>query len=326
MPSIQNIKSYFISGVQFILLGVVITGCDDITEIPDISDKEVLLIAPADGTTVRGNAVTFTWQPVEDAESYILQVATPGFPNASQVVIDHTIERDTSDNSLATSYSREMLPNTYEWRVKAVNSGYETPFSTNAFTLTESDGFSENTVILNAPEDNQVTNEAEITLSWSAITEATGYRIQILDDSESVVQEEETAETSLEVTFEEGGFTWQVRAEKDAESTLYSSREILVDLTVPNTPALTAPADDSATGDTEITFSWNRENVPGSAEYDRISVYSDESLETLVTEEDVNTKTFTATLEEGTYYWNVQSFDRAGNEGELSSTFSFTIN
>ncbi|MBC9794704.1 hypothetical protein [Sinomicrobium weinanense] len=322
----QHIRKYITTGMQAVLLGIAFTGCDDIAEVPDISDKEVVLIAPTDEATVKGNAVTFTWQPVEDAESYILQVATPDFPNASQVVIDHTIERDTSDNVLATSYSKEMLPRAYEWRVKAVNSGYETPFSTNAFILTEGDAFSDNTVVLNSPENNLVTNEAEIALSWGVIEEATGYRVQILDAGESVVQEEEVTEPSLDITFEEGGFTWQVRAEKDAESTLYTSRELLIDLTVPNTPELTAPVDESTTSETEITFTWSRENISGSAEYDKISVYSDESLETLVTEEEVNNKTFTATLEEGTYYWNVKSFDRAGNEGELSSAFSFTIN
>ncbi|RNL88499.1 hypothetical protein ED312_08610 [Sinomicrobium pectinilyticum] len=318
-------KKVTITGIVLIT-ALVFTACDDIAEVPDISDKEVILIAPADSTTVRGNAVTFTWQPVEDAEAYVLQVATPDFPNASQVVIDHTIKKDTLGNPLATSYAKEMLPNTYEWRVKAVNSGYETPFSTNRFVLTESDGFSGNTVILNAPEDNFVTNQEEVGLSWGAIAEATGYRVQVRNEDDSVVQEEEVTETALEITFEEGNFTWQVRAEKDAESTLYSSREILVDLTAPNTPELTSPADQSTTTNTEVTFTWSRGNIAGSAEYDKIFIYSDESLQNLVEEEEVTNKTHTATLEEGVYYWNVKGFDRAGNEGELSGTFSFTIN
>lgn len=302
------------------------TGCDDIMEVPDISEEEVVLTAPAEGVTVRGNAVTFTWEPVEDAEAYVLQVATPDFPNASQVVIDRTIQKDTLGNPLPTTFSKEMLPNSYAWRVKAVNSGYETPFTTHHFVLTESDDFSGNTVILNAPDDNFVTNQAEVTLSWGAIAEATGYRLQVLTGEGGTIQEEEITETALEVTFPEGSFTWQVRAEKETESTLYSSRELLVDLTPPNTPELTAPADERTTTDTEITFTWSRTAVTGSPEYDIIYIYSDDSLQNLVDEEEVTDKTFTKTLEKGTYYWNVKGFDRAGNEGEISETYSFTIN
>ena len=150
-------------------------SCDDILEVPDISDQQVILLAPAEGTSVRGNTTTFSWQAVTDAEEYVLQVATPDFNNASQIVIDSTLA--------GTSFTGELLPNSYEWRLKAVNSGFETAYAFRNFTVEESDGLSGNTVILSSPADNFATNNTEVTLNWEALNDATEYRIQVEEDT-----------------------------------------------------------------------------------------------------------------------------------------------
>src|SRR5690606_4419635 len=89
-----------------------------------------------------------------------------------------------------TSFTKELLPGDYEWRIKAINSGYETVYTANTFSVSETDGLAGNTVILNAPGDNFITNQTEITLSWGPLTDATEYRVQILDDGEEIVLEE----------------------------------------------------------------------------------------------------------------------------------------
>lgn len=293
-------------------------SCDDIIGVHDISDETVVVIAPTNGAVVQSNVTTFSWDAVEDADDYVLQVVTPSFESASQVVLDSTMNR--------TSFAKELLPGNYEWRIKAINSGYETVYTANTFSVSETDGLAGNTVILNAPGNNFITNQADITLSWEALADATEYRVQILDDAEEIVLEEIITETTINVTFTEGDFTWQVRAQNDTESTLFSSRNITIDITEPNTPQLSAPADDATENAGTINFSWTREDIAGSEELDSIYIYTDESLETLFLKDEGSGKTFSTDLTADTYYWNVKAFDVAGNEGEVSETFSLIIN
>ncbi|XLS30048.1 hypothetical protein ACJD0Z_04305 [Flavobacteriaceae bacterium M23B6Z8] len=293
-------------------------SCDDILEVPDISDASLTLLAPTEGAIVRGNTTTFSWEGVEDADDYLLQIATPNFANASQILLDTAVTR--------LNFTQPLLPNAYEWRLKARNSGFETSFETRAFTVLESDSFAGNTVILVNPANNTATNRENVNLTWQPVSGAVDYRIQVLGNANEVLLDEVTSNANIELTFSEGRFTWQVRAQNATESTLYSQRILTVDITEPNTPTLTAPGDNSNVSGTSISFSWNRTDVAGSSERDSIYIYSDEQLQNLVSRGRGTNKAFTATLDANTYYWFVQAFDLAGNSSEASSTFQFTNN
>src|SRR5690606_34508475 len=157
---------------QISILAAVCTlffSCDDITGVYDISEETVVVVAPKNGAVIQSNVTTFTWEAVADADDYVLQVVTPSFESASQVVLDSTMNR--------TSFTKELLPGDYEWRIKAINSGYETVYTANTFSVSETDGLAGNTVILNAPGNNFITNQADVTLSWGALTDATEYRV-----------------------------------------------------------------------------------------------------------------------------------------------------
>ena len=53
--------------------------CDDIIEVEDISDRTVTLVAPTDDAILSSGTIHFDWEPIEDAESYRIQIATPDF-------------------------------------------------------------------------------------------------------------------------------------------------------------------------------------------------------------------------------------------------------
>lgn len=300
-----------------ILLAFIIVGCDDILEVPDISNETVSLIAPSEGAVVQGNTTTFSWQPVIDAEEYLIQVATPNFNSASQVIVDSIVS--------LTSFTQELLPNTYEWRIKALNSGFETLYSANNFTVQQSEGFSGNTLILESPADNFAANETDITLNWQAIEGAIEYRVQVLE-GDVIIFDEIFTETTADLTFIEGSFNWQVRAQNATENTLFSSRSIVIDLTNPNTPTLDSPANNESINMNDVDFSWIREDISGSRELDSIFIYSDMSLQNLVTRGQSLDRSFTTNLDSDTYFWIVQAFDDAGNESDASTTGTFTVN
>ncbi len=112
--------------VYLLLLLCFTLSCEAIF-VEDISDDSVMLQAPTNNSQVTSGNIVFTWQLVDQAEAYQVQIATPDFQNASQIVLDSITD--------ANSVSTHLDAGTYEWRVKAMNSEYETPYSAVSFTV-----------------------------------------------------------------------------------------------------------------------------------------------------------------------------------------------
>ncbi len=110
-------------------------ACEDILEVPDISNQQVTLLAPLNGTVVNDSVVRFSWGEVMDTEGYVVQVARPTFENAAQFVIDTTIVIDST--FVGARLSTTLSNATYEWRVKAFNSGFETEFFSSRFEVSD---------------------------------------------------------------------------------------------------------------------------------------------------------------------------------------------
>ena len=113
----------------WMVLVCVVFSCDDIIEIEDISEAVVTTVAPVEGSVLTITDVNFSWNSVEDAERYRLQVATPNFEAATQVVLDTTIT--------ATTFTETLTSDSYEWRVRAENSGFQTAYTTQGFSIEE---------------------------------------------------------------------------------------------------------------------------------------------------------------------------------------------
>ncbi len=302
---------YFILSTGLLTL----TGCEEVIFEQDISGDSVSLVAPLDGTQVTGTNVQFNWRSVEGASSYEVQVATPDFANASQIVASTVTD--------STFFQAQLAINTYEWRVKALNSGYETTYSAAGFSVVDVTDFSNNVVVLLSPQENAISNEDQLTFQWEAIEGATQYRIQLLE-GQVVQNEQTTAGTSFLLTPPEGEIQWQVRAENDTQSTLYTTRSALIDRTDPNVPAPVSPVDEAVLTSQDVSFSWTRETIAGSVEFDSLYVYRDLALTDLVLKEEVQSP-FETTLSNDTYYWLLKAFDEAGNESNDSTVFSFTV-
>lgn len=108
-------------------------SCEDILEVPDISGETVQLLAPSDSTVVVQSNVNFSWNEVYEATQYHIQVAAPNFENAAQIVVDSVIVVDSTFAS--PRITKSLVDSDYEWRIKAMNSGFETGFSVNSFTV-----------------------------------------------------------------------------------------------------------------------------------------------------------------------------------------------
>lgn len=226
-------KFKLICVVSFVLC----LSCEDILEVPDISNQSVPILAPSDGSILNNNEVRFSWDEIEEATAYRIQVANPNFEEANQILLDSVIQEDTLGN-VVNRIDQTLSNGNYAWRIKAMNSDFETSFSSSGFTV-------------------------------------------------------------------------------DAEEDL--------DLIAPNVPTLISPANGSVQNEAEVDFSWNRDDISGTAERDSIFIFLDEELQNLSTKAIGANKTFSINLEAGTFYWLVRAYDAAGNQSEPSGTFSFTI-
>ncbi len=112
-----------------ILLLVGLCSCEEIVNEPDITNRSVVLLAPAnDALLDKENKVSFNWEYLNDATLYQLQLATPSFDQAAQIQLDTLVQ--------VNQFVLDTLPaNAYQWRVKAMNFAYETAYSTNSFTI-----------------------------------------------------------------------------------------------------------------------------------------------------------------------------------------------
>lgn len=310
-------NSSLINKFLFSLLFLTFISCEEIIMEKDISKSEMVLVAPTNNAQFYSTGVSFTWDIVTDATEYQLQIASPNFANPLQIVLDTTIKE--------TNFTQQLPIGNYEWRVRALNSGYSTNYVSRLVSVVSAADFQNNTVVLNTPVNNLITKTVLQNLSWQSIIGATGYQIEVYDGNNTVISDQTITTTNLNFTFTEGSYFWKVRASSGTQQTLYSSRSILVDTTVPNTPVLTTPTNTSTTTNTSVNFQWNRVPVAGSVEKDSIFIYTDAALTVVKLKKEASSP-FTTTLELGTYYWYAKSFDQAGNKGTKSSVFSFTVN
>ena len=303
-----------------VMMVATFAGCSEILYETDISNEEVCIFAPTDMAELSNTNVSFSWCEIEGATGYRLQIAKPSFTNATEIVLDTIISN--------TEFSKTLLPDSYQWRVKAQNAVYETSYTTSAFTLVDNTDFTQINVHLEAPIDNFITNQVTQNLTWTAVNGATDYRIQVWqpDTNGILVTDEISNSNQKDITFNEGSFVWRVRAQNATANTQYSQRTILVDTTVPNTPTLQTPADATTVPAGSITFTWERVLIDGSEELDSLYIYNDAALTNLFSKEEVMNNTYSIDLAANTYYWRMKSFDRAGNESDFSSTFSLILN
>jgi hypothetical protein len=115
--------------IYILTLFCFVLSCSEIIGVEDISDKTLSVIAPTNGAILNTGTLIFTWDSLEDAEEYKIQIATPSFENAIQILTDSTLT--------TTSFSTTLENGNYQWRIRAENSGYQTQFSTQNFTIEE---------------------------------------------------------------------------------------------------------------------------------------------------------------------------------------------
>jgi hypothetical protein len=307
-----------LSAAALLLLG----SCKDIIQ-PDIGKKQVNLLAPGDQYTSKNYTINFWWDEIENASAYRLQIVTPNFDSIGALIADTLVQ--------SNKFAFNLEPGSYQWRVRAENSGSQGIFSApRGFSVLFS-SIKQQAVQLSAPSADALVNTPDITFQWGTVYGATQYRLEI--DTNNFA---DTARLLYNKTFpvQEAKFSlpkdqqyqWRIRAENDTAQSKWSAVRVLrYDHTPPGQVTLIAPADAKVLP-LPVSLQWNA--VTGASRY-KLYVLKSDSTSTY-------NPTFPMLLNTNSYnfnlgnsgdriYWKVSALDAAGNEGQVSKLQSFVL-
>lgn len=301
-------------------------SCEDIVSVPDISEDFIVLIAPADDTVLDDTDVTFSWEEIEFADQYQIQVAQPNFVNTNQVVLD-TILGDSVQSF--RSFSTTLPPNRYQWRVRGFNDNFQTDYTTKSFevdTLQTDVDISDQIVTTIAPVNNAVITAGIINFNWEFVANATAYQLQIAyPNFQAPVQivRDTTITTPLyTTTLEDNEYEWRVKAVNTSSETVYTTQgvsivEDMVDLS-DQTVVIIAPEDGFETTETMVNLSW--EAIEEATLY-RI-IITDLSDNSTFLEQTVTTADITIEFVSGMYSWAVRAENDTQNTPYTEQTIT----
>ncbi|HLN74519.1 MAG TPA: hypothetical protein VK205_14600 [Prolixibacteraceae bacterium] len=291
---------------------------------PDIDQKQVVLMSPADESMVINKKVTLWWNMLSGAQKYSMQIVSPTFAHPLKLVYDQLV----STNSIAM----DLEPGNYEWRVKAINTSSEStyclPFS---FTIYNTD-LSQQNITLLRPLYGELVNGSIVKFSWERINSSASYHLLIKKDSwetGTVVQELNTDKTEIELPFLNGEYFWGLKAvdPQNSSETAYSVRKLTVDFKGDLTTAtvsLVSPADNSMINEKKVTLWWDP--ISGAEKYNlQVVSPSFSNSVKLVYDQLITTNSVTLDLEPGSYEWRVKALNTS-SESAYSPAFTFSIN
>ena len=185
-------------GIIIIVLGLgFVVGCDEIFYEEDISKESVLLNAPSNNSSLTEGDISFHWNVINGASDYRLQIALPNFVSADKILLDTLIS--------SNSFVQALDVNSFQWRVKGINSGYETAYTTHELEVTENIVFADEKVSLVSPVADFNSNQTNHSLQWEAVENAKEYRLQIWKPTTDGVKIKDIITTDLkkDIVFEQ---------------------------------------------------------------------------------------------------------------------------
>jgi hypothetical protein len=181
----------------------------------------VTLQSPANADTTQATNPTLTWQTLNEATSYQVQLSTS--QNFSTTVIDSSGVKTTT---LPISGLQQGM--TYYWRVLASNAGGSGPWSEIwHFTVANVQIPKPQKPILIAPQDSFVFGDVLFPFLWHRSANATVYQITIAKDTQFqtiIITSAKTPDTtfSLSAPLPNGNYYWRVEAFGDGGNSPYS--------------------------------------------------------------------------------------------------------
>ena len=301
-------------------LNLILIGCSDIF-IEDLTDKKVNLKTPSNGYLTSKSKVTFLWEKMKDIEYYRLQVVTGTFESMNNAVLDTNIN--------SNEFTSNLDVDTYYWCVTAYNASGQAYSDTFKIQIDSSANISEQEVLLVKPV-RKYFSVNNVNVEWQPIHHASAYKIEVRenkwDDNRIDTSIIETT-NSHQIVLSEGSYTIGIQAIQGQTFTKFSKKELIIDMTSPETPNLLSPTNQEIVKDSIIKFNWDHFDFKG-VKVDTIWISSNEnfSKSSTSTYSVTEKSSYEVTISSpAIYYWKVQSSDFAGNSSKVSQTQRFEV-
>ena len=314
------------AGVLLALAGIGLASCDDLIE-PDISGQSVALLTPAANSRSTTVVQRFDWAAVSNARTYRIQIAHPSFAKVTRLVLDSVVRQP--------SLAKSLNPGTYEWRVQALNAGYETGFALRTLVVDSTGSLANQLVQLSQPISGYLTNATALTLSWDKLPMAQQYRLWVSPNPRGAALSplDSAVGTATAVLLRpvrlSQVYQWKVTALNATTQVVSTPRTFEMDVTPPPAPTLLAPVAAASFLTLPISLSWARTGTD--AIQDSVFVYRSNQtalltgFPRLTSAPSLTLSAGSVPLVTGTYYWAVRSMDRAGNWGPVTAKRAFVL-
>ncbi|HBQ59001.1 MAG TPA: hypothetical protein DD671_05090, partial [Balneolaceae bacterium] len=276
------------------------------------------LQAPSDGSADTDTTLSLEWAEVTEADEYQVQVSKD--QNFSTLWL----------NQITTQTLQELstldFSTTYYWRVRSLNAGGESNWSS-TYSFTTYDGLTEAIDLVEPADGVEDISIDDITFSWNAATLADGYQWQVSSQSDfsSFVRDSSGISSTSVITSLDYGtqYYWRVRGVNAQGNGSWSTTHTFsTQIAPPDTPVPFDPGDGAGQQDTVLTLKWLE---TARADSFKLQVSEVNDFSTVLIAETVNDTSNTIHGLEYTsqYYWRVKAFNTTG-ESNWSTEFSFT--
>jgi hypothetical protein len=313
--------------VYIIILALISTltfiSCEDLT-VKNITDKELVVIAPGDNLRTSFSTQTFWWEELDGAAAYNLQIVSPSFESVEILLADSILTKN--------KFTINLFPGRFEWRVKAVNGSFQTPFIVRSLQIDSTMDLKGQKVTLVSPGEDVYINSASTLFRWQKLYNADSYSIEVHSSSwsgELVYSSLSVINDTISVRkLSDGVYWWGIKAWNGNSATGFTTRLFTLDKTPPGIPSLSLPKDKANIQQLPVDLSWTRPTDTGSPVSDSLIISSDSlfrSGNTILAKLVQDSKYNNAVQDTGTYFWRVKSVDAAHNQGQFTTKRKFKV-
>ena len=286
------------------------------------SINQVDLFSPINNYIVADTSLVLRWLATVDAKYYEVEVNTTKDFLETDLIYSAT-ETNTFTN---LNLSENGM---YYWRVRAYISDaklYTEYSEVWSFDINPDYNISKTTITLLSPADSLYSNKQNISFSWNVLQQATDYQIDIASkedfNAEQLFESVLTTDTVHNYAFtEEGIYYWRVKGLNTQFISEYSSiRRLDIDYTNPSPPLLISPLNQESIAGDDVLLIWESDPT---AFTDSLYIYESNTSNELIKTAVSNQEYLFAIPNSGIYYWQVQSYDKAGNKSGWTVVYSF---
>ncbi len=309
-----------------LLLGLIFlaSSCEEIF-VTDISESEVIIIAPVDKLISTSSNIQFWWNEVEDADYYTVEIVRPSFDTILEIVLDSNVQ------GLKLQWT--FNPGNYQWRIKAVNTAGSTQYKTYNFTIDSNYNLVNTKLIILNPAENYFIKASTISFDWLNSYNVEKYYFSLYDPSDELIINEQELSTDIYNFVDntvidsliDGKYKWGIRGQNYLSTTNYTYSYFNLDRTLPSSPTFISPINNLISSSGKLNFQWGN-GYDVNYSHDSLIVFLDTSANLRYISKKVIGNAYSDSLPNGTYFWKLKTIDKAGNSKSTSSFRKIIVN